>query len=106
MSAGAALELGADPRGTILPVRARPGARRAGIVGTHGGAVRVAVSAAPEGGKANAAVAEALAEALGCRAADVVLVSGPTSRIKRFLIVGLDPATVRDRLEPQLPATD
>ena len=99
MSVMAALELTHDPRGTHLSVRAQPNARRAGILGEHGGAVRVAVNVPPEQGKANAAVANVLAEALACRASEVVLVSGPSNRSKRFLIVGLDPATIRDRLD-------
>ena len=97
------LDLVADPRGTLLHVRAQPNARRPGLLGTHAGAVRVGVSAAPERGKATAAVAEMLAEALGCRASGVVLVAGASSRAKRFLILDLDPAAVRDRLARALP---
>ena len=92
------LDLDADARGTRLSVRAQPNARTPGILGAHAGAVRVAVAVAPEGGKANAAVIAALAEALDCRPAQVVLTSGPASRQKRFLILDLDPPTVRDRL--------
>ena len=92
------LTLAPDPRGTHLHVRAQPNARRAGILGEHAGALRVGVTVAPERGKANAAVIAALAEALACRPAQVVLVAGLTSRTKRFLILDLDPPTVRDRL--------
>lgn len=102
MSPMDALALVADPRGTHLNVRAQPQARRPGILGAHAGAVRVGVSAAPEQGKATAAVVATLAEALRCRPAQVVLVSGSTSRAKRFLILDLDPATVRDRLQASL----
>ena len=42
------VELVEHPLGTVIPVRARPGARREGVDGTHGGALRVSVSAAPE----------------------------------------------------------
>ena len=94
----AGLALVADPRGTQLSVRAQPNARRAGVLGAHDGAVRVGVNAAPEKGKATAAVVAVLAEALGCRGPQVVLVAGATTRQKRFLILGLDPITVRDRL--------
>ena len=104
MNRGEGLDLTADPRGTLLPVRARAGSRRAGLLGSHAGALRVGVAEAPERGKANAAVAALLAEALGCRAASIVLISGSSSRAKRFLIVGLDPAPVRDRLIARLPA--
>ena len=98
MSLLGTLNLTADPRGTTLEVRAQPNARRAGILGVHAGALRVNVTVAPEQGKAIAAVALVLAENLGCRTSAVVLVSGPSSRLQRFLILDLDPATVRDRL--------
>ena len=92
------LTLTDDPRGTTLLVRAHPHARRAGVLGVHAGALRVGVSVAPDQGKANAAVVDLLAEALNCRPAAVVLVAGPSSRAKRFLILGLDPTAVRARL--------
>ena len=41
------------------------GARRSEVVGVHGGALKVAVQAPPDKGKANRAVVELLAEALG-----------------------------------------
>ena len=43
-------------RGTILPVRAQPGAKKNAVLGERAGALRVAVSAAPERGKANEAI--------------------------------------------------
>ena len=88
--------------GTVVPVRARPGARKNAVVGVHGGALRVAVAAAPERGKANAAIAEVLAEALGCKNAQVRLLSGETSREKMFLVVGIAPDDLRGRVETLL----
>jgi uncharacterized protein len=93
------IEITAHADGSVLRVRAQPGARKNAIVGEHSGAVRVAVSAAPERGKANAAVARVLADALGCKASSIQLLSGETAREKRFLIVGLAPDALRLRLE-------
>jgi uncharacterized protein (TIGR00251 family) len=90
-------------QGTVLPVKAQPGARRTAIVGVHAGALRVAVSAPPEKGKANAAIAHLLAEALGCKAAQVGLLSGATARQKRFLIAGITPEELGRRLALLLP---
>jgi uncharacterized protein len=97
------IALTAHAQGTIVPVRAQPGARRNAIVGVHAGALRVAVSAPPEKGKANAAIEALLAEALGCKASAVALISGEASRQKRFLIEGVSPEELRGRLAALLP---
>jgi uncharacterized protein (TIGR00251 family) len=83
----------------VLRVKAQPNARKDGILGEHAGMLKIGVTVAPEKGKANAAILEVLAEALGCRGSAVVMLSGETSREKRFLVVDLDPATLRQRLE-------
>ena len=68
-------------RGTILPVLAHPASKREGILGERAGALRVAVTAAPEKGKANEAIQSVLlAEALGCKTSSIILLSGETSR--------------------------
>jgi uncharacterized protein YggU (UPF0235/DUF167 family) len=94
------IELSPHDRGTVLMVRAQPNARKNGVLGERAGALRVGVTVAPEKGKANAAIAEVLARALGCRASQVVLLGGETARDKRFLILELDPAALRERLKP------
>jgi uncharacterized protein (TIGR00251 family) len=86
--------------GCVLPVRAQPGARRPGVQGEQNGALRVAVAAPPEDGRANRALAEALRAALGLKRSQVALLSGQTGRDKRFLIRGL----TRDELGRRLAA--
>jgi len=61
--------------------------------------LRVAVGAPPVDGKANAAVIEALAEALGIKRRDVTLVRGETGRQKTVRLAGLTTATLCARLE-------
>jgi uncharacterized protein YggU (UPF0235/DUF167 family) len=39
--------------GLVLPVRAQPGARKAGVLGEHGDALKIAVTVPPEEGRAN-----------------------------------------------------
>ena len=80
--------------GCILPVRAQPGARKSRIIGEHAGALKVAVTAPPEAGRANKALIEALSEALHIKRSQVELMSGETSREKRFFIRGFDQATL------------
>ncbi|MFA6134266.1 MAG: DUF167 domain-containing protein [Phycisphaerae bacterium] len=84
--------------GCVLAVKAVPGASRDRIVGVLGDCLKVAVSAAPEKGKANAAIATVLASALGCDRRSVTLTSGPTAPRKEFLITGLSAEEVRQRL--------
>ncbi len=82
--------------GTILAVRAQPGARRTGVVGEHDGALRIAVTASPDKGKANRAIAAVLSEAFSIPKSSIELVSGQTSRQKEFRLDGLRCSQVRD----------
>lgn len=84
--------------GILLPVRARPGARRTGVQGEQAGALKVAVSAPPEDGRANQALIEELRKALGIKRSQVELIGGQTSRDKRFLIRGVTRAELEDRI--------
>ena len=95
---GMMVELVEDSRGVILPVRAQAGARRNGVVGIREGKLRVAVTAAPEKGKANQAIAVVLSEALGVPKSSIALQSGETSTQKRFLIVGVKLAELAVRI--------
>lgn len=89
--------------GCVLPVRARPGARKTGVLGEQAGALKVAVTAPPEGGRANQALVEVLREALGLKRSQVELLGGATSRDKRFLIRGVTKAELAARVADLLP---
>ncbi len=84
--------------GCILPVRAQPGARKAGILGEQAGALKVAVTAPPEDGRANKALTEALRDLLNLKRSQVELLSGATSRDKKFLIRGLSQTELQERV--------
>ena len=92
------IALAAHAEGWVLPVRAQPGARRAGVQGEQAGALKVAVMAPPQDGRANQALTETLREALGLKRSQVELIGGQTSRDKRFLIRGLMRAELESRL--------
>jgi uncharacterized protein len=83
---------------TRLQLRVSPGAGRAQVVGRHGAAWKIRVTAAPEGGKANEAVTRLLAETLGLPRRDVEIVSGHAARDKVVALVGID----RDETERRL----
>jgi hypothetical protein len=74
--------LRASAGGTIIPLKVRPQAGRTAVGGVHGGALRIAVTEPPERGRANRAVAVALAAALGVKASEVRMVTGESSRNK------------------------
>ena len=81
-----------------LQLRVSPGAARAGIVGRHGNAWKVRVAAAPEDGKANAAVVRLLADTLAVPARDVEIVSGHASRDKTVALAGIGHDEIERRL--------
>lgn len=86
------------PDGVVLPVRAQPRSRRPGVQGEAGGALKLGVSAPPEDGRANQAIIELLAAVLGVRRSHIELLSGQTSRDKRFLIRGTSFTTIQAQL--------
>jgi hypothetical protein len=88
--------------GTILPVRAQPGARCNEIRGEQDGMLKVSVTQSPEKGKANKALIEVLAKALALKKSQMELLSGETSHHKRFLVRGVSPDELRKRIEPWL----
>lgn len=97
------IDLQTTADGVVLPVHAQPGARKNGITGIHAGRLKVAVTQAPEKGKANQALIKLLSELLDVKKQQVSLLSGETAQHKRFLIAGVDVATVQIRLSELLP---
>ncbi len=97
------IELKERSGGIVLAVKAQPGARRNAIVGTHAGALKVAVSAAPENGKATAAIIELLADSLGLPRSNIQLLSGASSRQKQFLIGGVELNELEKKVLAALP---
>jgi hypothetical protein len=79
-------------------IHVSPRARREGIGGRYRDALRVAVRAAPEGGRANAACVLLLADAFGVPRRAVQLDPRATSRRKYVRISG-DPMDLERRFE-------
>jgi uncharacterized protein (TIGR00251 family) len=92
------IDLTAHARGTVLRVKAQPGAKKNAVLGERAGVLRVAVTAAPERGKANEAVVEVLANSLRLPRARIGLLTGETSRDKRFLIEDISTDDLMARL--------
>jgi len=85
-----------------LEITVSPGARRSELVGRHGAGWKARVAAPAERGRANRALVELLAEALGIATADVVVVGGHTARRKVVEVKGLGAAELDRRLETSL----
>jgi uncharacterized protein len=84
--------------GVQIQVKAVPGASRSRIVGWLGDHLKVAVAAPPEGGKANKAICQVLAEALGVRTQDVQVMAGASNPRKKVLVAGLTIEQVKEQL--------
>jgi uncharacterized protein (TIGR00251 family) len=89
-----------EPAALVIDILVQPRAARPGVGPLVGDRLRVAVTAPPVDGRANAAVVEALADAFGVRRADVSIVRGETGRRKTVRIAGATRATL-DRLAGQ-----
>lgn len=92
------IAIAAHPEGWILPVRAQPGARKNAVVGEQAGSLKVAVTAPPEDGRANKALLDVLRMALGVKRSQIELLSGQTTREKKFLLRGVSRAEMETRL--------
>ncbi|MCE7974209.1 MAG: DUF167 domain-containing protein [Leptolyngbya sp. PLA1] len=75
-----------------------PGSRRTEVAGPLGDRLKVRVAAPPEDGKANRAVCETLAAALGLRDRDVTVIAGHSSAEKTARAVGIDHVAAAARL--------
>jgi uncharacterized protein len=80
-------------------VLATPGSSVSKVRGVHGTALKVAVRAAPERGKANDEIVEVLADFFDVAEHTVTIVSGETSRNKRVRIDGLSIDTALARIK-------
>jgi uncharacterized protein len=83
---------------TRVRLRVAPGATRAGVVGRHGDAWKVRVTAPAEGGRANEAVVRLLAETFAVPRSSVTLVSGHAARDKIVDVAGVERGDVERRL--------
>ena len=83
---------------TRLRLRVSPGSGRAEIVGRHGEAWKVRVTAPPEQGRANDAVVRLMADTLALPLSAVTIVSGHGARDKIVELAGIGPGVIERRL--------
>jgi hypothetical protein len=90
------------PRGVRIALRVQPRSARARVVGRHGAAVKVQVTAPPVDGAANQAVIDLLAGWLGVPRRALAIVQGQAGRDKVIEVASDDPAALARRIEAAL----
>ncbi|MFO0785353.1 MAG: DUF167 domain-containing protein [Phycisphaerales bacterium] len=83
----------------LLLLKVVPGSSRDAVAGVLGDRLKIKVAAAPEAGRANAAVCELLARALGIRPRDISVEAGATSPEKTVRVRGLTAGQLRAALD-------
>lgn len=89
--------------GAELHLKVVPGASRTQLAGVLGGALKLAVAAPPEAGRANAAVIAFLARLLNVRRSDIAIVRGASQPRKAVRVAGLTAAALRAALAVAAP---
>ncbi len=84
-----------DEEGCSFLVRVAPRGRRDEIIGLHGDALKVRLTAPPVEGRANRALVKFLARQLGVPSGAVEIRSGHTGRQKRVWVRGVTAEEVR-----------
>lgn len=81
-----------------IALHVTPRSARDEIAGWRGGELSVRVTAAPEGGKANAVACKVVADALGVPKSAVTVVRGQGARHKQVEVRGISDREVHERL--------
>ncbi len=84
--------------GVTFAVRIHARAKKNGITGEVGDALKLALTAPPIEGRANEACVQFLAELLRVPRSSVTIAAGQTSRQKVIRVAGLSAAAVAERL--------
>ncbi len=72
--------------GIVVSVKVQPNSSKNRVVGEYADQIKIAVTVAPEKGKANKAVIKLFAKWLGIKNSDIQIISGETSRDKELFI--------------------
>jgi len=86
------------PDGCILKCWIQPRSSRNAVVGVHGDAVKIALTAPPVDGKANKELLKFLAKYFKLPKSSIQIIAGDSSRSKTILIVDVDKDTIIKKL--------
>lgn len=103
MAEGNGLEISETSAGTVVKLKVLPGSKKPELRGVIGGRLKVAVTAAPEKGKANKAVLILLAKHLGVSKSQLEIISGLTEPQKSLLVKNMDRLELESRLSKEDP---
>jgi len=92
------LQLRADGS-LLLSLHVQPGAGQDTIMGIHGDAIKLRLSAPPVDGRANKAVIAFWAKSLKIPKSAVTIKSGLQSRRKKILLIGVEEEQIRTLVE-------
>jgi uncharacterized protein len=84
--------------GVTFAIRVHPRAKKNAITGTHGEALKLALTAPPIEGRANDAVIEFFAELLRLPRSSITIAAGQTSRNKVVRISGITARVLEEKL--------
>lgn len=73
----------------IIALHCQPGAKKTEVQGEHDGRLKLRLAAPPVEGKANEALIQWLSKTLEIRRANIELLAGDLSRLKRVRVQGL-----------------
>ncbi len=96
-----AINIQPHAEGATLALRVQPKAKRNAILGEQALALKVAVTAPPEDGRANDAVLALLREEYMLQRSQLALLSGQTNRNKVVLVRGVTPQQLAALIEGQ-----
>lgn len=87
-----------SPLGATFAVKVHPRARKNGITGEIGDALKLSLTAPPTEGRANEACVDFFAKALDVPRSSITIAAGQNSRNKVIRVSGLTAQQIRERL--------
>jgi uncharacterized protein (TIGR00251 family) len=87
-----------SPLGATFAVKVHPRARKNGITGEIGDALKLSLTAPPSEGRANEACVDFFAKALDVPRSSITIAAGQNSRNKVIRVSGLTAQQIRERL--------